>query len=257
MLVKALLLGIWAGLCSLDDRGPQLGFRKPLPAAAVAGLILGDLKSGLIIGGTLELMWIGVGSVGAYTAPDVVAGAIVGVAMGVLTGGGVATGVALAVPASLLCQQLLVLWQTAASFLVRMAERMAENADFDGLWKVQWIGGFFYFLVRAIPVFLTIYLGSDAVTALLNNIPPQILSGLGVASKIIPAIGIAMLLTILVKNTMWVFLILGYALVAYLKLPLLAVTLFAIVAAFMYDLATQGKQSVHSVEESEKEEYDL
>jgi len=255
MLLKAIMLGVWAGLCSLDDRGPQLGFRKPLPAAAVAGLLLGDLKSGLIIGATLELMWIGVGSVGAYTAPDVVAGAIVGVAMGVLSGGGVATGVALAVPASILCQQLLVLWQTIASFLVRYSEKLIDATKYDSFWKVQFLGGFFYFLVRAIPVFISVYLGTDAVEALLAYVPEQIISGLSVASKIIPAIGIAMLLTMLVKNKMWVFLILGYTLAAYAQLPLLAITLIAIVVAFLYDHGS--KTSTQVVEEVESEGYDL
>jgi PTS system mannose-specific IIC component len=32
MLVKALLVAIWAGLCSLDDGGIQLQIRKPLLA---------------------------------------------------------------------------------------------------------------------------------------------------------------------------------------------------------------------------------
>ena len=32
MLVKALLVALWAGLCSLDDGGMQLQIRKPLLA---------------------------------------------------------------------------------------------------------------------------------------------------------------------------------------------------------------------------------
>lgn len=56
MLVKALLVAFWAGLCSLDDGGMQLQIRKPLLAGTITGLILGDLTQGLIIGGTLELM---------------------------------------------------------------------------------------------------------------------------------------------------------------------------------------------------------
>ena len=63
MLVKALLVAFWAGLCSLDDGGMQLQIRKPLLAGTITGLILGDLTQGLIIGGTLELMWLGVNSV--------------------------------------------------------------------------------------------------------------------------------------------------------------------------------------------------
>ena len=59
MLIKALLVAVWAGICAWDQYGPHLGFRKPLLAGAVTGLILGDLTQGLIIGATLELMWLG------------------------------------------------------------------------------------------------------------------------------------------------------------------------------------------------------
>ena len=57
MLIKALLVAVWAGICAWDQYGPHLGFRKPLLAGAVTGLILGDLTQGLIIGATLELMY--------------------------------------------------------------------------------------------------------------------------------------------------------------------------------------------------------
>lgn len=87
MLVKALLVALWAGLCSLDDGGMQLQIRKPLLAGTITGLILGDLTQGLIIGGTLELMWLGVNSVGAYTPPDITGGAIVGVTVGITSDG--------------------------------------------------------------------------------------------------------------------------------------------------------------------------
>ena len=71
MLIKALLVAVWAGICAWDQYGPHLGFRKPLLAGAVTGLILGDLTQGLIIGATLELMWLGVNNVGSYVPPDV------------------------------------------------------------------------------------------------------------------------------------------------------------------------------------------
>ena len=35
MLIKALLIALWAGICSWDQFGPHLGFRKPLLAGFV------------------------------------------------------------------------------------------------------------------------------------------------------------------------------------------------------------------------------
>ncbi|HIY51520.1 MAG TPA: PTS sugar transporter subunit IIC, partial [Candidatus Olsenella avicola] len=39
-MIQALLLAIWAGLCTWDQFGPHLGFRKPLLASVGVGIIL-------------------------------------------------------------------------------------------------------------------------------------------------------------------------------------------------------------------------
>lgn len=101
MLIEAFLVAIWAGICSLDDVGPQM-LRRPLLTGTVAGIIMGDTVQGLAIAATLELMWMGIGNVGAYSAPDIIAGSIIGVALGISSKGGIAAGIALAVPVSIL-----------------------------------------------------------------------------------------------------------------------------------------------------------
>jgi PTS system mannose-specific IIC component len=80
MLIEA-LVAIWAGICSLDDVGPQM-LRRPLLTGTVAGIIMGDTVQGLAIGATLELMWMGIGNVGASFC-DIIAGSIIGVALGI------------------------------------------------------------------------------------------------------------------------------------------------------------------------------
>ena len=59
-MLQALLLAIWAGLCTWDQFGPHLGFRKPLLASVGIGIILGDMKTAIMIRVTMELMWLGV-----------------------------------------------------------------------------------------------------------------------------------------------------------------------------------------------------
>ena len=81
-MIQALLLAIWAGLCTWDQFGPHLGFRKPLLASVGVGIILGDMTTAIMIGATMELMWLGVNNIGAYVPPDVISGTIVGAALG-------------------------------------------------------------------------------------------------------------------------------------------------------------------------------
>ena len=61
------------------------------------------------------------------------------------------------------------------------------------------------------------------------------MDGLSVASGMIPAVGIAMLLTIMMKKDMWMYLVAGFVFAAYIGLPILGVSLVGIVFAGIYD----------------------
>ena len=262
MLTQAILVAIWAGICSMDDVGPQM-LRRPLLTGTIAGIIMGDMVQGLAISATLELMWMGIGNVGAYSAPDIVAGAIIGVSLGITTGGGIATGIALGVPVSLLCQQLLIVWRSFACFLNPWAERSILNGDYKGLARVHFFSTPLWFLIRAVPCFIAIYFGSDLVKTILEAIPQSIIDGMGVASKLIPAVGICILLLMLLKGRMWFFFLLGFMLTTYLKLPIIPITFIALAFAVLYDMASSGSKNHQEQSDNNQksnnteEEYDL
>lgn len=244
LLVKSLLIAVWGGLCALDQYGPHLGFRKPLLASVGVGIILGNIPMAIIIGATLELMWLGVNNIGAYIPPDVISGTVVGSAIGIASGTDVATAtataIAVAVPVSLLAQQINMLIMTTNITLVHRADKVAQTGNFFGLNKLHYFGGTMFFLSRAIPVFLAVYFGSTFIDQILTAIPAGILSGFTVASRIIPAVGLAMLLTMMMKKDMWIFLLLGFVSIAYLKLPLIAVAIVAAALAGLYDIIQEG-----------------
>jgi len=77
------------------------------------GLIVGDVPLGLAIGGTLELMSLGLWTYGGATIPDYMTGAIVGTAVAALSNEplsvAITQGIAVAVPVSLLMTQLDIL----------------------------------------------------------------------------------------------------------------------------------------------------
>lgn len=255
MLIKALLIAIWAGFCSLDDVGGQM-LRRPLLTGTIAGFIMGDPAEGMIISATLELMWMGIGNVGAYQAPDIVAGAIIGTALGISTGGGVAAGIALAVPTSVLCQQLMVLYRSAACVLNPLSYKAAETGDFDALKKIVYLPGICYFLIRAIPCFLAVYFGDTAVQAVVDALPEVVTAGLSVASKIIPAVGIAILLQMMLKGRMWIFFFLGFILTTYLGLSIIPVAVIGLAFAVLYDMSSYKNENNEAAEVAEGA-YDL
>ena len=65
MLVQALLVSVLASLLSIEYMNGHFGFARPLIAGALTGLILGDLTQGIIVGASLQLIFMGIGSVGS------------------------------------------------------------------------------------------------------------------------------------------------------------------------------------------------
>ena len=259
-MISALLIAAWAGICAIDDIGTQM-IRRPLLIAPVVGLILGDLETSLYIGATLEVMWMGVGNVGAYSAPDIISGTAIGTALGIASGG-TATAVALAVPTSLLAQQLLVLYRSGIVYLIPIADKIAEAGDFSKVFRINYIPMCIAFLIRAVPTFLAIYFGAGAIDAVVAALPESIMEGLSVAGAIIPSVGIGLLMLMMMKKgELWTFLIAGFTLAVYLGLSVLPITLIALPIALIYDLATQQKvvvqSSANQLDEDDEEDYDL
>ena len=265
LVLKAILLGVWAGICELDQIGPHIGFRKPLLASLGVGIITGDMKTAIIIGATLELMWLGVNNIGAYVPPDVISGTVAGAGIGILSASStteaVATAIAVAVPVSLLVQQIHLLIMTSNITILHKADKVADYGDPMKLGKLHYLGGLMFFLSRAIPVFLGVFLGATYIQSVLDLIPDAILSGLTVASKIIPAVGLAMLLTLMLNDKkMVIFVIAGFVFNAYLKLPILACALLGVVFAGIFDaIKFENKESIELKDANVdyEEEYDL
>lgn len=273
--MKVFILTALAFLLGIDNVSTKM-FRRPLLIAPIVGIILGNLQAGLIIGATLEVMWMGIGDVGAYMAPDIITGTMISTSLAIMGNANgnistmVATAITLAVPTSILAQQLLVLIETVNCSLNGWAKRLADNADVKGTFWLTWPPAFLYGFACAFPTFLALQFGAGAIQQAINDLPKFIINGLSTAGSIIPSVGIALLMmTMLKKGELWMFIILGFVLSSYLKLDILPITLIALVFAFLYERATRepsAKAQVspntqvdnsNSAEEDDEEDYDL
>lgn len=59
MLTDALLIGLLAGIAGIDLFDGLTHLHRPVVIGPLVGLILGDIQTGLLVGGTLELVWMG------------------------------------------------------------------------------------------------------------------------------------------------------------------------------------------------------
>ena len=89
--------------------------------------------------------------------------------------------------------------------------------------------------------------GPDLVNGLINNSPEWLLGGLQVAGGILPAVGIALLLKNLPTKTHFPYLLIGFVLTVYMKIPLLGVALIAAIALIEFKRENEREMLSYSV----------
>lgn len=252
--MEALLVGlILAVLWFIEKIGGTPMVIRPIVVSPLVGLALGDLQSGLLIGATLELAFMGAIQIGGAVPPDVLVGAGLGTAFAIMNGSDSGVALALALPISIVAQSLKVIVFIIRSWFMDFAMKQAEKANFKNLHMIN-VGGL---LLQCLMYFGVAYgaiaLGSGAVESIIAAIPAPIMNGLKVAGGLLPAVGFALLLQPMMTGKNIIYFIAGFAVVAYLKLPILAVTILGLVVAYVV-CVEKGKTVVTSTNDSEEED---
>jgi fructoselysine/glucoselysine PTS system EIIC component len=220
---------------------------RPIVTGVLVGLVMGDLKTGIIMGATLELAFIGAFTIGAARPPDTVSGGILGTAFAISTGNGADVALALAFPIAalfLIIDNLLTIF--ILPMFARKADKYAEDGNLNGIARMHIIGGI---VIKSIPrgilCGVAFYVGSPVMEAMLNQIPGFVQTGITIATGILPALGFGLLLQMILKKEFVVYLLLGFALFAYLKVPVLGISIFAGILAYILVSIENKFRSVH------------
>ena len=206
---------------------------RPLVLGPLVGLVLGDLTQGIIIGATLELIFMGNIKVGAAIPPDVITGGVLGTAFAIISGKGPAIALAIAVPVSILAEMVISGLFVFRAMLNKKFNQYADNADYKGIQRLHIISGLLRPLLMGIIVMLALQLGSDAMKSFLDMIPAWVQTGLQVAGNMLPALGFALLMNLMFNKIMAPYFFLGFILAAYLKLPVIAVGALGVIIALL------------------------
>ena len=219
---QIIILGLLGGIAQWDETNMKIGFRNPAITGLIVGLILGDVKTGLLVGGTLQLMTLGIGSYGGATIPDY---ATIGIG----------------VPAALLLVQLDVLARMSNVFFQHRAEKYADERKYNKVELMNVLGLSTWMISRFVPVFICLYFGEGLVQTLLSSSPAWLIGGLKAAGGVLPALGIALLLKYLPIKAYAPYLIVGFVLAAFFNLPMLGVALLGFaVALYNFKKATDA-----------------
>ena len=216
--MQVILLAIATFIFAIDQFSLTETIYRPMVACPIIGLILGDLETGLIIGGTYELMMVGNMPVGGAQPPNAVLGAVVAMVFAVKANMDVNTALGTAVIFSLFGQYAVTLTFTFMSGMMAKADKAAADANPAGITQVKLISMGLLGSLFAVCAVLA-YIGGEAMagpmTALKNNLS-WLLGGLGAAGGMMRNVGFAVLLKIMLSNDLWGIFLAGFAAAAIL-----------------------------------------
>lgn len=231
-MLQAILLGIVAFIAQSEYALGTSLLSRPIVTGLFTGIVLGDINTGIIMGATLELAFIGSFSVGASIPPDVVTGGILGTAFAITAGAGTETALLLGLPIATLT---LILKNVYLGLLIPMMNQKADLYAADGNYKdverMHLLAGFGLSLMLALVVTISFMVGSNTISKLLAMIPAFVQNGLSVATGLIPALGFAMLARLLINKQVAPYFFLGFALAAYLEIPVTGIAIFGAITA--------------------------
>ena len=128
--IQDILIVILAGYMTIDQNGPVVLSWFSVIVGMISGLIMGDMNTGLVIGGTFQLMSLGVAALGGASAPNYGLATIIGTFIAVRTGTGTDAALAVGLPVGLLAIQLEVVVRIVNNFV---AHKM-QNDNNAGKW---------------------------------------------------------------------------------------------------------------------------
>lgn len=212
--LQIILVFAWVFIIAIDQFDFLESLYQPIVSGAVIGAILGDLKTGLIVGGTYQLMTIGNMPVGGAQPPNAVIGGVMAVVFAIASKLDTTAAVGLAVPFALVGQYMVTLLFTVMSPMMSVADKMAANGDHKGIVRLNWLAmaalGLLFAVVCTIGM-----IGGAAMGTWLQGIfdaVPWLMTGLSAAGGMMRFVGFATLLRIMLSNEHWGIYFSGFAL---------------------------------------------
>ena len=223
--------------CPLFGMFNQLNL--PYMLSWILGAVLGDWRTGLIIGAmvtTLNMAPVVIGAVHTMSLWDA---AVLMVALVVGEGMDMEIAFAIAAPMAVLGNalvnlQAVILYDGIADNLALKAVR---KGDVKGVIRAQAIYRYLLsFVWLFVWYFILVYVGSRAADTLVNAMPGWLVSGFAAGGKLLPAVGFGLFLAAMGKKKFIPFFIIGAYMALYLGLSTIMIAVLAGCAGSIYVL---------------------
>lgn len=256
-ILQAVIIAVFVYLGAIGSVvGNTLGWYtlgRPLVASLIVGVIMGDVQTALVLGVMLQLAYLGSVTPGAAVAWDLSFSSYIGVA-GALAfhNGDMTTTIGLMWGFAVVGGAIGVgMWNLVYAINLvcnRVAQKGAEDDNPKMIaFSNGGLGNLIGFAGRFIPALIilvtTVILGQSGVNVA-ELIPWWITQALTIFGGMMAALGMGILLSFLMKKVLhFAIFLIGFMLVAYLGLNLMAVAIMGICVAIIYYNVLSSKQT--------------
>jgi len=223
---------------ALGTSGGWYVIGRPLVAGLICGIVLGDVKLGVLTGIAVQAVYIGLITPGGVVPADLSFVSYMGIPLAMVAGLEPAEAVGVSVAFGVVGVAAWQVLSVGNAGWAHLADRYAEEGNLEGIIRINYWAQIGTFLLRAVLTFLVLYFGSavaqDIATFLQDKIP-WFTDFLGVLGGALPAVGIAILILQIApaaKQIIW-FLI-GWVLATYLGVPTVGIAVIAALIAVIY-----------------------
>ncbi|MDA3974107.1 PTS sugar transporter subunit IIC [Enterococcus thailandicus] len=249
-LVQGILIGLITAFCY---SGQLLGIytNRALVMSFFVGVVLGDIPTALKFGALAELAYMGFGvGAGGTVPPNPVGPGIVGTIMAItLKDQGVTaeSALALSFPFAVLFQLVTTALYTFFSGSAKWSKHAIESGHFKKFTLIAH-STYIAFALAGFLIGILAALSRPGLQAFVEALPEWLINGFSVAGGLIPAIGFAMIMSVMLEKSLIPYVLLGYVCVAYLELPTMAVAMvgavFALIQYYGKDKTPVGEKSL-------------
>ena len=236
--IQVALVFIVTFIAAIDQFSFLESLYQPIVTGMLIGLILGDVTTGLIVGGTYQLMTIGNMPIGGAQPPNAVVGGIMAATLAISLNLDPNAAVAMAIPFSLLGQYGVTLIFTIMSPLMSKCDQYAAEANPKGIEQINYLAMCLLGLIFGVVVTLFFVGGATMGQAVVDAIPAWLSGGLSAAGGMMRFVGFAILLKFMMTRDMWGFYFMGFGLALIVgNIPALAGPALLILAFIGFGIA--------------------
>ena len=212
-IVEIVLLAIVTFFFAIDQFSLTEIVYRPIIACPIIGAILGDVNTGLVVGGTYELMMVGNMPVGGAQPPNAVLGSVVAMIFAVKAKMDINAALGACMIFATFGQYVVTLTFTIMSGLMAKADQAAAEANPKGITAVCNTSMAILGTLFAVIAILA-YVGGTALAGPLQQLSENaswLMGGFSAAGGMMRYVGFAVLLKIMLANDMWGIYFAGFA----------------------------------------------